>query len=82
MIKNGMGKDMMNSYELKNGKGYIREYFFDNILSFEGDYLNGESKGKGKEYNFDGSLVYEREYLNGKRNGKGKEYEFGNFIFE
>ena len=56
------------------GKGFIKEYDYDNILKFEGEYLNGERNGKGKEYDYDGKLIFEGEYLNGKRNGKGKEY--------
>ena len=59
--------------ELKNGKGYIKEYDYDGKLIYEGEYLNGERNGKGKEY-FRGKLIFEGEYLNGKRNGKGKEY--------
>ena len=71
------------TYELKNGKGFIKEYLSgENILIFEGNYLNGERNGKGKEY-YDGKLIFEGEYLNGKRNGKGKEYDsFGNILFE
>ena len=60
-------------YELKNGKGLIKEYHWDGELEFEGEYLNRKRNGKGKEY-FNGYLEYEGEYLNGKRNGKGKEY--------
>ena len=55
----------------KNGKG--REYTInENILIYEGEYLNGKRNGKGKEYYYDGKLKFEGEYLNGKRwNGKG-----------
>ena len=69
-------------YELKDGKGLIKEYneFNEdedeneyNHLKFEGEYLNGERNGKGKQY-FNGQLIFEGEYLNGKKNGKGKEY--------
>ena len=51
------------------GKEYIGK---DNILVYEGEYLNGERNGKGKEYYDNGRLRFEGEYLNGKRNGKGK----------
>ena len=53
-------------FEIKDGKGYIKEYDCLGDLIFEGEYLNGERNGKGKEYNF-GKIVFEGEYLNGKR---------------
>ena len=55
-------------YEIKNGKGYIREYDYTSGLIFEGEFKNGERNGKGKEtiYN-DRIRVFEGEYLNGKR---------------
>ena len=61
-------------YELKEGKGYINEYYDDKLL-FEGEYLNGIKNGKGREYYDDGLLIFEGEYINGKRNGKAKEYD-------
>ena len=42
-------------YELKEGKGLVKEYF-DGKLIFEGEYLNGLRNGKGKEYDYDGKL--------------------------
>ena len=57
---------------LKDGKGFIKEYSGDDCLKFEGSYLNGDKHGHGKEYSF-GKLFFEGEYLNGLRNGKGKE---------
>ena len=63
----------------------MKEYNKDDILIFEGEYLNEKRNGKGKEYdykNFKNYLIFEGEYLNGKRNGKGKEYYFGELIFE
>ena len=66
----GKGYDKLNNivYELKEGKGFIKEYDYENgNLIFEGEYLNGEKNGKGKEYNYFGKLIYEGEYLNGKR---------------
>ena len=43
MEKNDKGYDIKGIliYELKNGKGYVKEYEYDK-LSFEGEYLNGE----------------------------------------
>ena len=52
----------------------VKEYDYNDILIFEGEYLNGKRYGKGKEYNYDGKLIFEGEFLNGERNGKGKEY--------
>ena len=49
---NGKGYDSNEKviYELKEGKGYIKEYNdFDVTLIFEGEYLYGEKNGKGKE---------------------------------
>ena len=59
-------------YETK-GKG--KEYSgHDDILIFEGEYLNGE-RWKGKEYGYNGEILFKGEYLNGKRS-KGKEYNY------
>ena len=46
--------------------GTIKEYK-DDILIFEGEYLNGTKNGKAKEYNKKGEIIFEGEYLNGKR---------------
>ena len=82
---NGKGYDTSGNiiYELINGNGKIKEYYYDCNLEFEGEYLNGKRNGKGKEFWFNGELEFEGEYLNGKRNGKGKEYYYdGNLEFE
>ena len=79
------GYDLKNNIisQLKEGKGFLKEYNKDGIIFFEGEYLNGKRNGKGKEYK-DEDLIYEGHYLNGKRDGKGKEYDdvFGKLIFE
>ena len=63
-------------YELKEGKGFIKEISENNYsFIYEGEYLNGERNGKGKEYKLH-KLIYEGEFLKGKRNGKGKEYYY------
>ena len=60
-------KDNMD-FEFKNGKGYIKEYYYYNgQLKYEGEYLNGKRNGKGKQYNENGNLLFEGEYLNNKR---------------
>ena len=73
---NGKGFDEDGNiiYEVVNGNGKVKEYYPNEVLLFEGEYLNGKRNGEGKEYDIVGNLVYEGEYLNGKRNGKGVEY--------
>ena len=64
----GKGYDKNNNiiYELKEGKGFIKEFSdFNGNLIFEGEYLNGKRNGKGKEY-YKRKLLFEGEYLNGK----------------
>ena len=84
---NGKGYDKNNNinYEVKGGKGLIKDYGFFGDLIFEGEYLNGLINGKVKEY-WNGKLLFEGEYLNGLRHGKGKEYDYddydGQLIFE
>ena len=72
---NGKGYDYNGNeiYEIKEGKGYVKEFYSDGSLLFEGEYLNGEKTGKGIEY-LHGKLFFKGEYLNWKRSGKGKEY--------
>ena len=67
--------------EDKNIQKKLKKY--ENILIYEGEYLNGKRNGKGKEYDKNGKIIFEGEYLNGKRNGKGREYDKnGKVIFE
>ena len=81
---NGKGYDNNKIvYELKNGNGYVKEYYDNVKLRFEVEYLNGNRHGKGKEYHYNGNLEFEGEYLNGIRHGKGKEYDYdSNLKFE
>ena len=70
------------NYKLFSGKYLLYESnikvkefnIINNILIFEGVYLNGKRNGLGKEYYNNGKLKFEGKFLNGKRNGKGKEY--------
>jgi len=75
---NGKGYDRYHNiiYEIKGGKGYIKEYNSkNNELSFEGEYLNGEKNGKGIEYHYiNAELFFEGEYFCGLKKGQGKEY--------
>ena len=54
---NGKGYDEKGNilYEMVNGNGKVKEYY-DDILIFEGEYLNGRKNGKGKEYDYEGKL--------------------------
>ena len=81
---NGKGYDPSENviYELKNGKGLVKEYNkYNYYLDFEGEYLYGQKNGRGKKY-YEGKLSFEGEYLNGKRNGKGKKYYNDELLFE
>ena len=60
--------------KIKKQNEIKKEYYKNEKLKFEGEYLNGNRNGKGKEYDTFGILLYEGEYLNGMRNGKGIEY--------
>ena len=53
---NEKGYNINNSiaYELKDGKGNIKEFNNLGKLIFDGELLNGEKFGKGKEYNYNG----------------------------
>ena len=66
MEKNGYNNNNNIAYSLKDGKGLIKEYYYNGKLIFEGEYLNGERNGKGKEYNENGELIFDGEYLKGK----------------
>ena len=83
---NGKGYDANGNiiFELKNGKGFVKEYYIlsKKIILFEGRYSNGERNGKGKEF-FNNTIYYEGEFVNGKKQGKGKEYNlFEELVFE
>ena len=57
-------------YELKDGKGNIKENR-DYYITYEGEYKNGLRDGKGKEYFYENKFIFEGEYKYGKRwNGK------------
>ena len=59
----------------------VKKYYKNNnnLLKFEGEYLNGKRNGKGKDTL--GNYRFEGEYLNGKK-WKGKGYgPDGNIIY-
>jgi len=55
MEKNGMEKDVIKKVKLifklkKEGNGNIKEFYYNDKLEYEGEYLNGERNGNGKKY--------------------------------
>ena len=82
---NGNGYNINGNieFEIKDGKGNIKEFDFDDgKLKYEGEYLKGERNGKGKEFYKDGELLFQGEFKNGRRNGKGKKYYECKILFE
>ena len=52
-------------YIIYESNGISKEYYGENdVLSFEGEYLNGKRNRKEKEYNCNVKLRFESEYLN------------------
>ena len=69
-------------YEIKEGKGFIKELDKNGKIKFEGQYLNGEKNGEGKEWDcITGFLKFKGEYKNGLRNGFGCEYYSNKYQF-
>ncbi len=69
---NGKGYNYNSNmiFEIKNGKGEIKEYNDNCILILEGEY-KWRKKRKRKEF-YSGILIFEGEYLNEKKwNGDG-----------
>ena len=56
----------------KNIQDKLKNY--NNLLKYEGEYLNGKRNGKGKEYNINGKLIFEGKYLDGNIKKKKDEY--------
>ena len=68
-------KSFIGTYTAFEGNGIVREYYsYNDVILFEGEYLNGRRNGYGKLYNEDAVLIYEGTFLNGRKHGKGKEY--------
>ena len=58
----GYNKNNEIEYEIIDGNGMIKEYY-NGILIYEGDCLNGKRHGDGKEYDFlTGKLKYEGRF--------------------
>ena len=64
--------------ELKNGKGFIKDFDDFTNLIYEGKYLNGLRHGKGKLYINNNYLSYEGKYLKDNNTDFGKEYNSNN----
>ena len=62
----GYNTEGKKEFQIKNGKGKVKEYNYKGELILEGEYFNGERNGKGKEYYSNGKLIFEGEYLNEK----------------
>ena len=62
----GYAKDGNIIYEIHNGSGYIKEYYYNGNIEYEGNYLKGKRNGKGKEYYSNGKLKYEGKYFDGE----------------
>ena len=56
-----------SEFEIKNGAGNIKEYYDNNKLAFEGEYLNG-NRWNGKLYNYQGDQTF--IILNGNESRK------------
>jgi len=62
-------------HELINDNEKIKEYYSNNKLKYEIEYLNEDLNGKGKEYYSNGLIKFEGEYFNGKKwKGIGKTF--------
>ena len=62
-------------YIIYEEKGKGKEFnAINDILIYEGEFLNGERNGKGKIFYQNGNIKYVGEFLHGKAHGVGKEY--------
>ena len=79
----GYSKNGNILYELKDGKGFVKEYNGKNKILFIGFYKNGKKHGKGTEYFLKNKIViFDGEYYYGKR-WNGKSYtQYGNIKLE
>ena len=76
------GKLQKKSYEIKLGKGKIKEFHENGNLFYEGDISEGIKNGFGKIFDENGHLIYEGNFINGIKYGDGKEYnKNGDLIF-
>ena len=70
-------------YTINSGNGFVKEFYENGCLLYEGELKNSLREGKGKLFDQCGRLVYEGELKQGMKDGNGKEYnENGDLIFE
>jgi len=55
-------------------EGYVKDFYKDGHLAFEGFFSNGLLNGKAKYYDNSGNLKIDAFYNNGKRSGEWKFY--------
>jgi len=82
---NGKGYDFFDNmqYELKDGKGLIKNNYYDGLLDYRGEYINGEIIGKAEEYKQFCKFIFEGEFVNGRINGKASVFNiFHQLIFD
>ena len=60
-----------SNIEFKNMKDYE-----NNIIKFEGEYIDGKRNGKGREYDINDKIIFEGDFING--NQRPKEYKYDN----
>ena len=56
--------------EFKNMKDYE-----NNIIKYEGEYIDGKRSGKGKEYDINGKIIFEFDFISGDRRSKRYKYD-------
>ena len=59
---------------LMENNGTYKEYYYNDNIKLEYEYLAGKKNGKYKEYYDNGRIKYECEYIDGEKIGKGIEY--------
>ena len=75
-----MNYNLINKWILFNGKG--TKYTQNNIIIYEGDFVDGLMEGNGKFIHENGDY-YIGQFRNNLANGKGTEYDvFGVIIYE
>ena len=74
-------KNLTKKIKIGPRNGFGKEFKKDNeILIFEGEYINGKKSGKGQEYYENGQIKFEGEYFEGRKiegkgyDNKGNEY--------
>ena len=59
----------------------LRKTWINNILMYEGEWVNGNRHGKGKLYRENNTLCYEGEWKDGNANGQGKSYDEDGILY-